>query len=870
MKEKESKEKSPKENEPKIENNSKLKEKENKKSKKEENEEMYYNNEEEDDINEIFKPKNLKIPLDEDEENDSLIFNSPKEEDTSLLHYKKFHPTSLSSFSECEIIPLFGLSKKHKRTNFDIMDTIFEGGGGVGGYISPDNNFSKKNIIKYSNSLEQIKKLSSLQKSYIQSLKENFDKEFSILQNDFELLQDYEKEIFKDTSIDLMFIMDLTGSMGLWLNEARKNVRLIVEEISDNNPGAKIRLSFIGYRDFNDAKEQRNYDTIEFSEDINKFDDFLGGLDCYGGGDEPEDVVGGMDQALKMDWVSNAKYAVLVCDGPCHGKKYHNVLYDKFEEGDPSGLVLEEIIKKFKEKGITLYCIEVNNTTYKMFDIMKTVYNDENLFHVEKMGNDVHQFSFFVAFSASKLLGNSKYSKYKFKDVLTDYRNKMIDKITEKYFLKNNENNNFNFNGNNSNNEENILELINNIDNLDLEGNDKKLFDFINRMSDLSLSNKNSNSKSNEKENKNNTKMNNEKMNEITITNNKDKDINKEKDNIPILFDQFNNSNNPLNGIRIDFILKALTYEKSQNSLTNWTNPIIKEQNFKTQLMFFFSSMKKNDLSSSYELHSYDYNLDKNFLGIIPYFFSKEEYSNPSLLLNKTCKEELICQQIADYFNIRIHDEFPQLKQYFKFNRHIIYEMDKNSENNLKQKGFKNFSRLVLSEISDPFNFTLSSPIGNQILNVFSHFSYQVTSGQLLITNLKYNEEKKIITDYKIYWIKNKEYKNILEFFSYHICDNYCKSLGLAHPRKKIKNNINVSEKFFAEKYYTNSTLCNCCSLPIMNKKESCSICSNKIGQKFNRCICSSCHFPFEFSIYYYNCQLLNYPKMCLKCNNNF
>ena len=28
--------------------------------------------------------------------------------------------------------------------------------------------------------------------------------------------------IFKDTNLDIMFIMDLTGSMGIWLNEAKK------------------------------------------------------------------------------------------------------------------------------------------------------------------------------------------------------------------------------------------------------------------------------------------------------------------------------------------------------------------------------------------------------------------------------------------------------------------------------------------------------------------------------------------------------------------------------------------------------------------------------------------------------------------------
>ena len=69
------------------------------------------------------------------------------------------------------------------------------------------------------------------------------------------------------------------------------------------------------------------------------------------------------NKALEMKWESIAKYAVLVCDAPCHGKKYHNIIYDKFENGDPDGFILEDIIQKFYDKGITFYCVEINNST---------------------------------------------------------------------------------------------------------------------------------------------------------------------------------------------------------------------------------------------------------------------------------------------------------------------------------------------------------------------------------------------------------------------------------------------------------------------------------------------------------------------------
>ena len=197
---------------------------------------------------------------------------------------------------------------------------------------------------------KKMKELSEFQKSFIKSQKENFDKNYNILKNDFRFLEEYETRIFKDTNLDIMFIMDLTGSMGIWLNEAKKNIKKIIEEIYDNNPGSKIRISFIGYRDFIEEKEERKYDKIEFTENLEQFNNFLSKLDCSGGGDEPEDVVGALQQALNMKWESNAKYAVLVADAPCHGKNYHNISFDKFPNGDPSGVKLEDVMKQFYEK----------------------------------------------------------------------------------------------------------------------------------------------------------------------------------------------------------------------------------------------------------------------------------------------------------------------------------------------------------------------------------------------------------------------------------------------------------------------------------------------------------------------------------------
>ena len=755
-----------------------------------------------------------KNDLDKDDEDMEFDTFNPTKEKFRPLKCKKPRKKSTEIY-ECKT-SFFSLFKKHSRSS------------------NSSNSSNSKEKNKKLNKKKK-KELTSFQKSYVQSQKENFEKNYQILKEDFILLEEYERKIFQDTNLDLMFIMDLTGSMGVWLEEAQKNIKNIIDEITDNNPGSKIRISFVGYRDFLDINEKRTYNSIEFTEDINSIYEFISKLDCYGGGDLPEDIVGALEKALEMKWESNAKYAILVCDAPCHGRKYHSFNYDRFENGDPSGITLEETVKKFYEKGITFYCLEIDYSTEKMFKIMKEIYNDENKFHIEKMMNSVSQFSFFVSFSASVLLGNTKYNKFKFKDIISDYRKETIEKIMKKYASNNNIS---------INNENLTKDLINQIENMGIGGEDKKLFDFINRMNDLNINN-------------NLSKQNND-------------------DFIKINFDdEFTLKS--LNEKEINYNLRALSYNKSLNIVNDWTSPLNEEKELKTQLMIQYSNFNKNIYTSQYELKIFDKRLDKEKIGKIPFLIEKKFYNNPNLFIKNLSYKELICEQIGDYFNILLEEKMSYSKQFIKFQRHILYEMNnleknKESENLIDEKFYFN-NKYIISEDSAPFQLYLSNPMSKTTLQSFSHFSYQISGGQLLISILNYDEILKKVTDFKIYFLKDKEYKNILEFFSSHICDNTCRALELVHPRKK-RNPFVINENIYSHKYLTDIKLCECCSVPISvpydSKYLACHYCSGKeISSKY-KAICINCKNEFYYSTYLFNCKLSNYPQKCLKCNSNF
>jgi hypothetical protein len=170
---------------------------------------------------------------------------------------------------------------------------------------------------------------------------------------------------------------------------------------------------------------------------------------------------------------------------------------------------------------------------------------------------------------------------------------------------------------------------------------------------------------------------------------------------------------------------------------------------------------------------------------------------------------------MADYFNILINEKLPNLKQFIKFQRHILYEIDLDNSTLLDDFFLNN--KYIISEDSTSIQLNTSVPPTKRVLQNFSHFSYQISGGQLFVTDINYDKELKKVTEYKIYNLKGEGYKKILEFFSDHICDNTCKILKLVNPRKKL-NPINVNENFFMDRYTLDIYLCECCSCPIQPK----------------------------------------------------
>lgn len=213
------------------------------------------------------------------------------------------------------------------------------------------------------------------------------------LNKGFEEIEEIKKEIQKPMKIvmvvfgkqinmvtlDLLFIMDITESMQDLLDETRNSIKYILDKIKRDSPGIDVRFSYQGYRDFADLKDGEKYYTIDFETDMDTFKKKLEGIVAKGGGDDAEDVAGGIFAGLNMSWRSNARYAVLIADAPGHGKQYHeDDVEDDYKNGDPNGHGLEDLMRDYAKKNINLCLTRIDDYTDKMYKKMIEAYQKES------------------------------------------------------------------------------------------------------------------------------------------------------------------------------------------------------------------------------------------------------------------------------------------------------------------------------------------------------------------------------------------------------------------------------------------------------------------------------------------------------------
>ena len=128
--------------------------------------------------------------------------------------------------------------------------------------------------------------------------------------------------------IDVVFVLDTTGSMGGLIEGAKAKIWSIANQMISAKPTPRLRIGLVGYRDRTDEYVTKRFD---LSDDIDAIYGHLQGFQAGGGGDTPESVNQALYEAVhQMSWSPGRealKIIFLVGDAPPHMDYQDDVKY---------------------------------------------------------------------------------------------------------------------------------------------------------------------------------------------------------------------------------------------------------------------------------------------------------------------------------------------------------------------------------------------------------------------------------------------------------------------------------------------------------------------------------------------------------------
>jgi hypothetical protein len=124
--------------------------------------------------------------------------------------------------------------------------------------------------------------------------------------------------------VDVLFILDTTGSMGEEIERLRSTIEIIDANIVALKPKPELRFGMVLYKDKGDSYDTR---VVPFTADLEAFRAALGEIGADGGGDDPEDLQAALDKAVRsMKWNADGiRLGFAITDAAAHldyGQKY--------------------------------------------------------------------------------------------------------------------------------------------------------------------------------------------------------------------------------------------------------------------------------------------------------------------------------------------------------------------------------------------------------------------------------------------------------------------------------------------------------------------------------------------------------------------
>jgi len=251
---------------------------------------------------------------------------------------------------------------------------------------SNNNNSISSNLYKPSKSKKHH---SSTNKDHTDPQDDSYDSEKDpssviIFDSEMNFLTDIEY-------VDIIFVLDTTNSMSSYFKGIKRFIRKLINDAKKSLSHYKIanvdllKIGIVGYKDhinniFDSVSslKKSNYNNnnyvskilCDLTGDENEFKSKLFEIKCFGGGDDCEAVLDGLNLAVnQINWRENSlKFIYHICDRPPHGKELNGNVNDDFKEGCPCGLKHKEILEEIRGKYIEYTVIMLDQCLENMIE----------------------------------------------------------------------------------------------------------------------------------------------------------------------------------------------------------------------------------------------------------------------------------------------------------------------------------------------------------------------------------------------------------------------------------------------------------------------------------------------------------------------
>ena len=173
----------------------------------------------------------------------------------------------------------------------------------------------------------------------------------------------------KEKVFDLLFVIDATGSMSSYIKAAKDETENISKELRNLYPEYHFQYGYIFYRDPIDSHGDI-HEMIDLTDQVNTLPEQIKKIRAYGGGDLPEDWVGGYKLVNeKINWRNGVKVIIHLADAGAHGKEF--TLSDKYPEESEK---LKAELLKCCQKGIKIFGYVITDDARSSFNECQKYY----------------------------------------------------------------------------------------------------------------------------------------------------------------------------------------------------------------------------------------------------------------------------------------------------------------------------------------------------------------------------------------------------------------------------------------------------------------------------------------------------------------